>query len=274
MRASQTLLNTADICLRRAGYSLDPALRGPGSEATAVGSAYHAGMEAYYRWRQQAQVAQERPENWPHPPDEVWEAVVADAHRRLVEALGAPALPIETSPEECWARTLTMMQAYFSSGLPWPADVEVLDVEAELWAPPRDDDWQLGGILDLAVRLPDGRVILDDHKTSGKGWRKGKESPRQTSQPGLYAHLWRLATGALPAGFSFSIVRPTGQVERRFVEVTDRTVDLALTKLESVLPLLSGHLAGTVVLPGSTTSPLCSERFCDYWFVCPLGADE
>lgn len=277
-RARQSLLNSADICLRRAGYDLSSPKRWGGSEATVCGTGYHAGMETYYLWRQENQdpssdLGPAWRAGWPAPTPDVMEAIYASIEASCFkEVEDKPDFPWDTSFAETVTRAQQMAHAYFEGGHFWPIRYDVVGVEVDFTLPPTVPGWADSGTIDLVVTDTwTGRTILDDHKTARKSWKKGKEYPRSTNQPAFYDEAWERATGVKPDAFSFSIMTYAGQFERRVVYVTEGDRELVHTRKRVNLPLLVEHVEHGLELPGNTSSFLCSDKWCDHWDICPFG---
>lgn len=278
-KASQTLLNDADTCLRRAGYRMTQP-RAPKGEVQICGNGYHSGLEHYYAWRKEQQdnyVPSIAWEDWPAPPaflvDACYEAVRAGIETELVDSDGNQ-IEVEwvTSFEETVQRAQLMVHAYLSGGHYWPAEWKILDIEVGYNLPLAIEGWAEVGVIDLVVyNTVTGQTIVEDHKSAGKKWKKGKESPRATNQPAMYDHGWEAATGVKPDAISFAVMTYDGVFERRIVPITEADRALVATKERVMLPLLKQHVDNGLELPGNTSSFLCSEKWCDWWGICDFG---
>ena len=267
-KVSQTILNNADVCLRRAEYARHEEKFF--SDQTICGTGYHAGLEVYYLNRLQN-------------PDEVVPspAIVEAAYDQaglLIQAERDHAGPrmkwnLWSTVPEIVAGAQGMLHAYFSQGCYWPEDWKVIGVEQQLLMPAHVAGWHQRSTIDLVLRQREsGLLVLADHKSATKPWKRDKESYRKTNQPAMYVDGWERATGERPDAFVFDIMTLNGLFERRTAQVTNATIEGMIEKQRTILPLLEKANAGELELPGNTQSFLCSEKWCDFWDRCPFGA--
>lgn len=243
----QSTMGTADVCLRRVGFELDPAVAGGTSEARICGTAYHAGLEAHYNGGATSPLVAAR---------ETFDAI-SEGFDRWEQG----------SRQEALERVMSMIRRYFEDGCQWDLSHQVIGVEQE-WYAPLNEGLCLRGTIDLVLRAPGGGIILVDHKTAGRKWQKGKESARKNNQATLYLWAWWRLTGEL-GRFSFDVMTYAGDFERRVVTRESNEFTGMLQKAISLANLLD--ICPVEMLPPNTTSPLCSEKFCDFWAVCPWG---
>lgn len=279
-KISPSLLNDADICLRRAAEKMKHPVF-TASESTLIGNGYHAGLEMYYQWREAHQDSVgdgiEVVVNWPLPSSWVLEccywAAHAEIYNRLtqVDTEDTP-FQFETSFDQIVTKAQQLIHQYFAQGAFWPAQYRILGVETQYLMPSAVDGWVEKGFIDLIVYDAETeQTILDDHKTAGKKWKKGKESPRGNNQPAMYDYNWERATGVKPDAFSFSVMTYDGFFERRIVPITEEDRQLVAAKERTILPLLVAAVEGGLELPGNTSSFLCAPKWCDFWVSCPFG---
>lgn len=261
-RVSPTLLNTADICPRRAQFYNDRTLPRGFSESSVIGTAYHAGLETYYLVRQATG------EVVPAEATVIacYDAVTA-SFDNFVDHQPAD-FTWETDHATAVGVAQGMIGKYFEGGCYWPANFRVEATEIPFYLPTDTPGWIRTGVMDLAVRDTEfGHLWLVDHKTAGKKWKAGKGEPRTNNQPAMYIDAWEKATGERPDGFAFDVMTYAGVFERRGITVTDHDIDHYLAKEAVLLPLLNSKVA----LPPNTSSFLCSAKWCDYWSICPFG---
>lgn len=250
----QSTTKTADVCMKRIAFEKDPTVPHGQSVPRAMGTAYHAGIEALYLgdagYRDAAIAA------------------LADEYVRF------PHLAEEMAWTDATSTLMTMLHAY----VPWPsADFEVLGTEVEWflplterWITGGDQDWVIKGQIDLVLRSRStGAVILDDQKTAARAWPIHKGDPRKDPQGPLYTWAWWVLTGERPQEWLFSIMTYKGNFERRPYEITDEHISLALGKAVDLAVLLDR--VPPVNLPANPSSNLCSPKYCDYWDLCPFG---
>lgn len=254
----QSNIGSADICLKRAAYDMRPDNPRHSGEARCVGTAYHAGMEHYYRARQAGH---------PTPRKGCIDAAMV-AFQKEADLFDTWA----TSRDEAWQRTIDMVDAYFNGDRQWPDNFEVLGVEWEffvyLFTDANGVEWFLKGSVDLVLRGPQGEVHLDDHKTAGKKWPLTKHQARKQTQAVIYCWAWWRATGEVPASFNFDIMTYKHDFDRRSLVVRPEHMQAVLEKAMAYSGILS---LPPEMLPGNPTSNLCSGIYCDYWAECPFG---
>jgi hypothetical protein len=286
----QSLLNSADICLRRAQYDLNPPGPKRTSESAIIGTGYHAGLEHYYDWRMQEEMYGDADNAVVPPADVLVQANVA-AHDTVVheiEKYEPHLITWDTSPKRAIEIAQEMMKAYFEQAHYWGPEYVVLGTEVPFWLPSPYPGWVNHGTADLVLHGPDPcasadeivesisyngedgtfGIIIDDHKTSSRKWDAKKHTVRKTAQVPTYFEAWQVMTGAYPLAFSFSIIQRNGTFERRLVRPTDDEMAAFKTKRDNVVQLLSLG----VDLPGNTASNLCSSKYCSWWEQCPMGA--
>lgn len=249
----QSTLGTADVCLKRLEYYLDPSIPYVTGEARVVGTAYHAGLEHFYARSQTG--------------------TPTSAAREAFELEAEFVADWDGNPEAAWARVEGMLAAYFGGECYWPDEYEVVGTEVEFLLPAERPGWALKGAIDLVLLDPAGWYVIVDHKTAGKPWRKGKESARSTNQPDWYLHLWPRIAHALgleqrPAAFVFDVMTYDGRFTRVPAPRTEATVAAIRAKANVVMALI--ECGGPY--PPNTQSFLCDARWCDWWDRCPWGA--
>jgi hypothetical protein len=238
LKMRQSLIGSAETCLKRAAYSLaDPVYKT--GEARAIGTAYHKGLETYYSLRQKHGF---------HVPDQTerlaLEQVAHEEFEREV-AKAADTWTWETSVGQCFDKISNMLHEWVNGHL-------------------------AHGTIDLVLEDPNGWTVLVDHKTAGKKWPKGKEDPRKNIQAPWYVYWWSTLNETDKVYFAFDVMTYGGTFERRPVYPTLKDQELVLAKAKFYAGILS--TLGPDDLAGNTSSALCSERYCDSWAACPHGA--
>jgi hypothetical protein len=137
-------------------------------------------------------------------------------------------------------------------------------------------DWQDGhtrsGTMDLVLIDPFGAVIGVDHKTAGRMWPAGKEHPRKNNQASWYVGALKEMFPQAPAyRFCFDVMTYAGKFDRRVVEPSDDHIKAVEAKATQVATLYSWARAGGLDLPANPGSNLCSDKYCDFWTLCPHG---
>jgi len=211
----QSTLGNADACLRRMQYDLEtPRTEYHSGSVRAVGTAYHAGLETYYRARLSGGpwgLDRSLLDAWNSFADEVARA----GERFLWDEEKFPTADLARE------RIETMVTTYFEAGHQWPDEFEVLGVEVPFDLPFWGDHVR-AGTMDLVLRDPAGFVIGVDHKTAGRAWPKGKEHPRKNNQAPWYtAALIELYPGAPGYRFVFDVMTYAGRFERPISDPDD-----------------------------------------------------
>jgi hypothetical protein len=273
----QSLMNSYDICARRAQYDLEPPGPRRTSEAAIIGTGYHAGLEHYYGLRLDGEYAD-------FPPEEYVETSSAVAHNTIVDEIGrydADCITWDTNPTNAIKIAQEMLEAYLTEGHVWGPEYKILGVEVPFWLPSGYPGWVSHGTIDLVLEgpvpghaqgSPDqvfyNGIILDDHKTSSRKWDQKKHTVRKTAQVATYMDAYDQLSGCRPDTFSFSIMKRDGQFERRYVNPSDAELTAFYLKRD----LIVRQLSSGDDLPPNTTSNLCSSKWCSWWNACPFGA--
>lgn len=128
---------------------------------------------------------------------------------------------------------------------------------------------QIEGTLDLVHRTPEGPVIYD-WKTSKRAWN-AKDVEHNDIQSAMYTLAYRETFGAMPAGF-FYYVYVLGNSPR--LEVYDATRTEA--DLDSLIYLMGEYrwMILADLYPPNPSGWWCSQRWCSFWDICPMGANS
>lgn len=260
----QSTIGTADTCLQRLEYDLDPSIPYGTGEGRANGTAYHAGLEWYYSTRMG---------NGFFVPDASDLGMMSDF---VIETYdeeirkGGESFRWDTDRDTALVKVFKMLDAYFANEHYWPAEYEVVGVETTFMMPLDDIDfpsWVVKGTIDLVLRDPNGWLVVVDHKTAKRPWKKGKESHRSTNQPAWYVHWLRQLKAQQEVAFVFDVMTYGGVFERRPTTVEQCHIDGVLKKAELVTRLI--EQGGPY--PPNVSSFLCSVQWCDHHFRCPFG---
>lgn len=277
---TQSMLGNADTCMRGFQYALQrPAwVKQVGGADRAVGTGYHAALASYY---------EERITNPSALPDVA--KMIAEG-QRIFEVSTTIDLydntPIEQFkwsdrvPNQSEAFTLIdqMVTSYINEGWWLGLEHEIVAVELNerFTDPTTGRTFKLGA--DLVSRLGT-TVRLTDHKTSGKAWPQGKESPRKQNQSALYTWAARQKwDDATRIEFAFDIIMFPGartpvRFERRITVPTPEHEHAVVNKALDLMNLYETVVVGQGRdLPANPASTLCNPKWCDYWDGCPHGA--
>lgn len=281
MKLSQSVLSSAGDCLLKAQYTLDRPtwVKRVGSAARAVGTGYHGGLELLYTARMNG-----LPE--PTLDDIIGEGI------RVFDLSTAVDLYDDTPLDEfLWDEEKVpnaakahdniaqMLSVYVNGGHVWPEDWRVLAVELHGSIPDQVIGAEAKVGADLLLQDPNGWIVADDHKTGGKAWASGKESPRKNTQSPYYNRLIKqLYPGAPGYRFVFSIMtyptpRSGPKFERRISDPSPAHEDAVAKRASDFVAMYQEvHVRLGRDLPGNPASTLCNPKWCDYWDGCPYGA--
>lgn len=269
----QSTIGTADTCLQRLEYDLDPSIPYGTGEGRANGTAYHAGLQWYYDRRQSQGFFIPLTRDLMAMHDFV-EATYDDEIRK-----GGESFRWDTDRDTALAKVFKLVDTYLANEHYWPAEYEVVGVEITFMMPlegrfPLNEQledsanvWVVKGTIDLVLRDPNGWLVVVDHKTAKRPWKKGKESHRSTNQPAWYVHWLRQLKAQQEVAFVFDVMTYGGVFERRPTMVEQCHIDGVLKKAELVTRLI--EQGGPY--PPNVSSFLCSVQWCDHWNRCPFG---
>ena len=249
----QSTMGSFDICMRRAGYDIQPGRPRTSGEARCVGTSYHGGLEQYYTARRDGTITTP--------------ALVHEQAYACFQAEAGLFDEWDTSKGEAWGRVVEMLDRYFQNGWHWGVDHEVVGVEWE-WYLPLSPGWAVKGSIDLLLMGPEGYVGVD-HKTAGRMWPAGKELPRKQNQSPMYTWaIWQLLD-ELPYGFAFDVHTYAGKFDRRWTRPTPSHMQRVIEKAQAMALIFDTIPSDQ--LPPNPTSNLCSAKYCDHFSVCPMG---
>lgn len=250
MRQSTT--GDADVCLKRIEHKLAGAPYAT-SEPRVIGTAYHAGLEAYY--------------------NELSDHSISLAIDQGFEDELVFAVPDwETSPDQALATAHRLVETYLEEEHYWPREFQTLGVEQE-WFLPFVPGWLRKGEMDLVLLGEDGWHYIVDQKSAKKRWKKGKHLGRSTNQPAFYISAWKEIWAATHDGevpnvrFFFDIMTLAGEFERREAHRSDHEISMTLAKAADLARLIDE--GGP--FPPNQSSFLCHHQYCDHWSYCPYG---
>ena len=274
----QSDINTAEICTLRLHYSKQPDRVYTSDVNRAMGTAYHAGLAEYYLSRKNGKFLEVK--------DSI--SVALEAFRHEV-AISDPDMfswtfqeqtsrldRIDLDYKEASAMISDLVAQYYEQGRMWPEEYEVIMVEESFLLPLEYQDngsvefaqnmTVRKGTVDLVLRGPDGWYRIVDHKSDKKKWPKGKETHRKTPQPGYYIGALQELLEDENVTFVYDIASWQGDFQRIDAPRTKAQIEAVKQKAKATALVLEGN----AFMP-NTTSFLCTERFCDYWYHCPFG---
>ena len=105
-------------------------------------------------------------------------------------------------------------------------------------------------------------------------WPAGKEHPRKNNQAAWYVSaLQQIFPDAPGYRFCFDIITYAGKFDRRMVDPEPRHIEAVDAKALQVATVYRTLRAVGTDLPANPSSNLCSEKYCDFWTICPHGAN-
>lgn len=283
-KMGQSVINNADICLKRIEFDWFTDQPTKGNVNRSIGTGYHAGNAEGYLQRMHGE---------PHDQDKICEVAVQTYHASLefdeytqtkVDVFDWVYQPstyrapkIELTPKTGQVVVEQLVDFYWNQDCAWDATYQVIAVEYtfDMDYPGAPAGWRRGGTVDLIVAR-DGQYILDDHKTSRKKWNKQKGSATNP-QAAWYMDMWEQHSGANDVTFAYDVMAinldPEDKLaypsfERRLAPRSRAQIELTLERGRQLAQLID---QGGPFLP-SPDSFLCSPHYCDFWKVCPHGA--
>ena len=260
-------------CGRRGDYHYDPTIPRGGSNANlGKGSAYHHVLEAFGLARL-------------YYGDNVWNG--EDFFERAY-AVGVGYLTeIVMRDDFYWGEKDTiedMHQHLWNMLSMWASDpsyqwrgdgVGIMGVEVAVKADFGSEHHSFLGFIDGVYNVPDVGVVGTDFKTAGRAWGGAKAAgdPRKALQAPLYAEAWYQQTGTEMAGFTYDVMTQAGKFQRVWVDVSPAKRKPFIDRWVNMSNTIHLHHEAGLLMPTNPDSMLCSEKFCDYWTICPMGAE-
>lgn len=267
----QSTIGTADVCLKRLEYLFDPDLPKRGSVSRGMGTAYHAGLARYYTQRMENGLFV------PPRDGSITDAAVAALDADIAEVdiydwtFTAPSYRtphVLVDRDEAITYVTDALTTYFSQGLMWAEEFEVAAVEIGFDYPFDGlEGWRQTGTIDLALKTPEGKYRLVDHKTSKRKWGKDKTSATN-AQAAYYLDAWRKIGWGPADDFFYDVMNIRDNTFQR--------LPAPRTEAQIQATLERGRDLGRLLDQGGPFPPspdhfLCSPYWCDFWSVCPYG---
>lgn len=128
------------------------------------------------------------------------------------------------------------------------------------------------GYIDLILETPQG-IIGVDHKTAGRAWGGAKAAgdPRKLIQAPLYAEAWLRQTGQSLDWFCYDVMTYAGKFQRVWVNVKTAVRAPFIERWNEVSELIHAYDSTGAALPTNPSNNLCSEKWCSFWSICPMG---
>lgn len=265
---SPTALSAYEICGRRGQYYQDPNIpKGPPTAAMARGSAYHKALEFYNTLRLNGE---------PLP----------DKHEML-EVMGHTLQGIVDQPDFEWAdgaekvdtvdalaRMVTRWWTPSEPHIRWDQPgIEVVAVETQLFVSEFGRIHDFNGYADVIYDVPTLGHVGVDHKSTGKAWggMKAAGDPRKLVQAPLYAEAYERRTGIPMDWFVFDVMTVAGKFQRVWVPTNLVARAPFITRWEEISESINLHRLAGLDMPTNPGHILCTEKWCQFWTICPMG---
>jgi hypothetical protein len=285
MKMRQSTLNSALGCAHKLTYMFDPTIPYYNSVVRAMGTAVHAGHEAYYNHRKETGEVHTEVRPWLEAALVSFQDEIERAEDRFDWRL-EPAKPHLKTPKkevlldfDSAARKIAAgLVHYHANKCYWPEGYSVLAAELSFDLPWEDkEDWIRHGTIDLVLTEDaTGDVILVDHKTSKAPPKAGKYSAASTPQASYYLDAFQrldLVDPFASIEFVYDVLtlNPPGK-EPKFDRIREPRSPAQIKTVQMQAELLIDLIdAGGPFMP-NTDSFLCSQMYCDYWDRCPYGS--
>lgn len=287
---SPTAISDFEVCGRRLQFYLDPDIPKGGTDmGLAKGRAWHWMMEQFARYRLAAQEGLVDTED------------LADDWLDRLYAIGVGYFEQEINREDFQPREdddrpgvhsqlWTMLTSWVTDpGQMWLAadgSITVETVEANVLTELGSDHHQLNGYIDAVYRITDGEdhhVVLVDYKAKGKAVGSNEYTiddetgrlmgdPRKFIQAPLYAEGWERSTGEIVSWVVFDVMTKAGKFQRIWVDVRPSKRQPLIERWQQVSSTVHMYQEAGMDMPTNPGHYLCSEKWCSYWDICPMGA--
>jgi hypothetical protein len=270
---SPSALGNYELCGRRGQYYHQKIIPGVTTPGLALGGAWHRAMETFQQARMQLgdnliklmphdllvenlyQIAAGFFAEQANKDDFEWTEgdSVGEVHERLHLMLNS------------WA--LDSTNRWLSEGY------NPVAVEHEIVVEMGSDNHVMRGFVDLVLETPVG-VIGVDHKTAGRAWGGAKAAgdPRKLIQAPLYAEGWLRQTGQEMTHFVYDVMTYAGKFQRVWVDVSREVRAPFLDRWHEVSDMISLYDEAGMEMPTNPSNNLCSKKWCNFWDICPMGA--
>lgn len=268
----QSLIGSYGICPSRVRYERERPWLDFSGDARSCGTGYHAGIAHAFESIQDGEV--------------VDEAACLAACKAAIDADVAQAGEAFTwtkfrSVDEIVETAHRMVSANLATlDERWPRDRWLVQGVELGFQMPWFDHWAATGTIDLVLwDTKHGRFHMVDHKTSGRGWQKGKEL--KTPQPHFYAHWWKKVLRAaypdqyrnvgdhdLTVPMTFEIMTYAGKFEARTVYPSVESESFVMRQATVAARVIDDKGPWAM----NIDSTLCSPQYCDHFDICPGGS--
>jgi len=270
---SPTALGNYELCGRRGQYYHQKIIPTVTTVGLALGGAWHKGMETY----QKARMYYGDRLLALMPPD-----LLIDHLYQIMTGHFAEEANQEDflwgdgeSIGEVHERLHKMITAWTAhESNKWMGDgYTPIATEEEVLVELGSENHVMRGFIDLIMETPHG-VIGVDHKTAGRAWGGAKAAgdPRKLIQAPLYAEAYMRLTGVEMDHFCYDVVTYAGKVQRVWVDVRQEVREPFIQKWREMSDMIAVFEKAGLEMPTNPDNNLCSEKWCSYWSICPMGA--
>lgn len=268
---SPSALSDYEICGRRGQYHHDPTIpKGPPTINMARGVAFHRALERLNTKRTEGM----RWTTGRHIEDAL---VIAKNHLSNVNHGYEPSLFSAEEIAESEAILTLVLQTYFQGGpaLQWrEPGIKLTEYEALLYVPGFGTHHAFHGYADAIYEVPEVGMVGVDYKLAGKMWSGAKLAgdPRVLIQAPLYAEAYeRLHPGVRMDWFAYDLFTIGGRFERIWVPTNAALRAPFIRRWEEVSASIKLHEDAGLPMPTNPSHILCSEKWCGFWTICPMG---
>ncbi len=271
---SPSALSDYEICGRRGQYHHDPNIpKGPPTINMARGVGFHKGLES----ANLARLARDLSPGVPEP--DLVEHLVNVAETWVLEVNATQKPGLFTDAELAETRTIfdRVFQARWQGGeaVMWrEKGIELVAFEQLLYVPSFGTHHAFHGYADAIYSVPEVGIVGVDYKLAGKMWSGAKLAgdPRVLIQAPLYAEAWeRLHPGLEMNWFAYDLYTIGGKFHRVWVPTAARLREPFIRRWEEVSASIKLHEDAGLPMPTNPSHILCSEKWCGFWEVCPMG---
>lgn len=268
---SPSALGSFEICGARGEYYKDPNQPRTNTLGTARGRAWHAAMEHYNTFQATLEAAPVTMRS------ELYGAAVTEFND-VTSALDMTWFPGD-SRTDVLAELMVMVDAFCAAdpSVRWhEPGISTIAIEKGVLADMGSPIHVMPGIID-AVKLVGETVVGVDYKSAGRAWggEKAKGDPRKVIQPALYAEAWEQTNpnqGTMD-WFCMDVMTVKGKFQRIWYRTDRAARQPFIDRWKSVSAQIAMHQANGLPMPYNPGHILCSEKWCSYWSVCPMGAE-
>jgi hypothetical protein len=272
---SPSALSNYEICGRRGQFYQDPEVVRVGTNlGLARGGALHKALEVFGEARLYYGDSMVGGLDY----SEIYDAAVAIAFGHFgAEMLRDDMLVGDDDPDEYLNSLATMLQTWVSepSHMWFDTHVSIRAVEQEVFVDFGSPNHLFHGFIDAVYDVASHGVVGVDYKTANRRWGGAKRDgdPRLLIQAPLYAEAWTRTTGEEMNAFAYDVYLPDGRFDRVWVDTNADVRAVFVERWNEVSDMVATFRKAGLDLPTNPSHFLCSEKWCEFWEMCPMGAE-